>query len=39
MVVNGANKFIVLDHMEKLKKEFNFNVDIQYLGDKPLIAI
>lgn len=39
MVVNAGNKFIGLDHMSKLIKQFNFNVDLQYLEDKPLLAI
>jgi aminomethyltransferase len=39
MVVNGGNKFIDLEHMKKLKTEYNLHVDINYLADKPLIAV
>lgn len=39
LVINAGNKFIDLDHMEKVKKDHNLNVDIQYLADKPLIAV
>ena len=39
MVINGGNKFIDLEHMNTLKNTFALNVDIQYLEDKPLIAI
>jgi len=28
MVVNGGNKFIDLEHMNELKKQFNLNVEI-----------
>jgi aminomethyltransferase len=37
--LNAGNKFKDLDHIERVKKEHNLKVDIQYLEDKPLIAV
>lgn len=41
MVVNGANKYIDLDHMNKVKQEFfsKSDVSIDYLENRQLLAI
>lgn len=41
MVVNGANKFIDLEHMKKVKEEFfsTGDVRIEYLDTRQLLAV
>lgn len=39
MVVNAGNKFTVLDHIRKVITDRNYKVQVDYLEDKPLIAV
>ena len=39
MVVNGANKYKVIEHFNKIKGEYKYNVDITLDDGRSLISI
>ena len=39
MVVNSGNKWRDVEHMQKIKQEFKYEVEIEHLLDHGLIAL